>query len=66
MRKDEDGRVLRRRERGIAVSIYFPNHMRPVLDQLYDMIDEGQLSSVSHFVCEAVKDKWEGKSNERV
>ncbi len=66
MKKDADGKVLRRRERGIAVSIYFPHTMRPVLDRLYDLIDDGQLASVSQFVCDAVKDKWEDTYNERV
>tara|TARA_R100000697_G_scaffold105347_1_gene119166 strand:+ start:1070 stop:1270 length:201 start_codon:yes stop_codon:yes gene_type:complete len=66
MKKNEEGKVLRRRERGIAVSIYFPNSMRPTLDRLYDLIDDGELNSVSQFVCDAVKEKWETKYNERI
>ena len=45
MKKDENGRVVRRTERGVAVSIYFPNAMRPVLERLYDLIDEDKLNS---------------------
>ena len=66
MKKDENGRVVRRTERGVAVSIYFPHTMRPVLERLYDLIDEDKLNSVSQFVCEAVKEKWEASYNERV
>ena len=40
--------------------------MRPVLERLYDLIDEDKLNSVSQFVCEAVKEKWEASYNERV
>ena len=55
---DEDGKILRRRERGTNVSIYFSRRNRHILDSLYDLIDTGQISSISHFVNTAVEDKW--------
>jgi hypothetical protein len=58
MYRDEDGKVVRRGERGINVSIYFSRRNRTILDALYDMIDAGQIASISQFVNSAVEDKW--------
>ena len=55
---DEDGKILRRGERGTNVSIYFSRRNRHILDSLYDLIDTGQISSISQFVNTAVEDKW--------
>jgi hypothetical protein len=58
MYRDEDGKVVRRGERGINVSIYFSRRNRTILDALYDMIDAGQIASISQFVNSAVEAKW--------
>tara|TARA_R110001583_G_scaffold24946_1_gene90724 strand:+ start:211 stop:420 length:210 start_codon:yes stop_codon:yes gene_type:complete len=58
MYRDEDGKVVRRGERGTNVSIYFSRRNRTILDALYDMIDAGQIASISQFVNSAVEDKW--------
>jgi hypothetical protein len=58
MYRDEDGKVVRRGERGTNVSIYFSRRNRHILDSLYDLIDAGKISSISQFVNTAVEDKW--------
>jgi len=58
MHRDADGKIVRRGERGINVSIYFSPRNRPILNSLYDMIDAGQIASISQFVNSAVEAKW--------
>ena len=58
MYKTEEGKVFRRGERGTNVSIYFSRRHRHILEALYDMIDSGQITSISQFVNTAVEDKW--------
>ena len=47
------------RNRGIGISIYFPKDMEFILEHIQGLVDNKDYPSVSEYVCEAVRGKYD-------
>jgi len=51
--------MVKTRNRGIGISIYFPKDMEFILEHIQDMVDNKKTASVSDYVCAAVRAKYD-------
>ena len=51
--------MVKSRNRGIGISIYFPKDMEFILEHIQGMVDNKETPSVSEYVCDAVRAKYD-------